>query len=311
MIAYRRTGADLIKTANEHARARQAPANTIIKELLHYEIIQALILSGASKHLVFHGGTCLRLCHRGNRYSEDLDFAGGADFTPKLLEPFQETLRQQIASAYGLEVEVTTKNGAPDSDGVAVSRWQARIAVPNPNPSVQQRQIINVEVATIPAHKPTILPVAANYETLTPAQRGLVLRAETAHEILADKMKAIVTRPFLKYRDVWDIKFLLDRGESLDPELVLKKLGDYGWTRDRYVEASGRVLEALETEQARRGYDAEMSRFVDAPVAEMFRTPGIIAASLSQVRNAVVRCVAMVQSLEETGPTPATAPSLG
>ncbi|CDG92427.1 hypothetical protein XBP1_330002 [Xenorhabdus bovienii str. puntauvense] len=30
----------------------------------------------------FQGGTSLSLCYGGNRFSEDLDFAGGKDFRP-------------------------------------------------------------------------------------------------------------------------------------------------------------------------------------------------------------------------------------
>lgn len=47
------------------------------KELLHYEIFQALDAEGLLKDLVFQGGTSLRLCRGSDRFSEDLDFAGG------------------------------------------------------------------------------------------------------------------------------------------------------------------------------------------------------------------------------------------
>lgn len=51
------------------------------KELLHYEVFQALDGEGLLKGLVFQGGTALRLCRGSDRYSEDLDFAGGIDFS--------------------------------------------------------------------------------------------------------------------------------------------------------------------------------------------------------------------------------------
>lgn len=53
--------------------------SVIERELLHYEIPQALEAKGLLEMLVFQGGTCLRLCHGADRYSEDLDFAGGPD----------------------------------------------------------------------------------------------------------------------------------------------------------------------------------------------------------------------------------------
>jgi len=51
------------------------------KEILHYDIFQALDTAGLLRGLVFQGGTSLRLCRGSQRFSEDLDFAGGKDFT--------------------------------------------------------------------------------------------------------------------------------------------------------------------------------------------------------------------------------------
>jgi predicted nucleotidyltransferase component of viral defense system len=47
----------------------------IEKELLHYEILQALSEKGYMDNLVFQGGTALHLCYGAPRLSEDLDFA--------------------------------------------------------------------------------------------------------------------------------------------------------------------------------------------------------------------------------------------
>ena len=55
----------------------------IEKELLHYDILFALNQKGFLQNLVMQGGTCLRLCYGNSRFSEDLDFAGGADFSPR------------------------------------------------------------------------------------------------------------------------------------------------------------------------------------------------------------------------------------
>ena len=52
----------------------------IEKELLHYDILFCLAQSGLLKNLIFQGGTSLRLCYNANRFSEDLDFAGGRTF---------------------------------------------------------------------------------------------------------------------------------------------------------------------------------------------------------------------------------------
>ena len=53
----------------------------IQKELLHYDILFCLDQAGLLDDLVFQGGTSLRLCYGSHRYSEDLDFVGGRDFS--------------------------------------------------------------------------------------------------------------------------------------------------------------------------------------------------------------------------------------
>lgn len=69
------------------------------KELLHYEIFQALDAEGLLKGLVFQGGTSLRLCRGSDRFSEDLDFAGGKDFSADSMQKIKECVEKRIASA--------------------------------------------------------------------------------------------------------------------------------------------------------------------------------------------------------------------
>lgn len=101
-----RTRTDLLALAGKYANERKVPANTIVKEILHYEILYALTQSGAAAQLTFQGGTALRLCYQGTRYSEDLDFAAGDAFKPDAMVPFADLLRREIGDAYGLQVDI-------------------------------------------------------------------------------------------------------------------------------------------------------------------------------------------------------------
>src|ERR1043166_7986913 len=49
----------------------------LIKETIHLHLLSALSDAGVLRHVVFQGGTALRLCYGGERYSEDLDFVCG------------------------------------------------------------------------------------------------------------------------------------------------------------------------------------------------------------------------------------------
>ena len=81
--------------------------STLEEEQALREITQEIILAGLSRtdffrHGAFQGGTCLRVFHGLNRFSEDLDFAlevdtnppGGARFETKYLDfPFPSAIR--------------------------------------------------------------------------------------------------------------------------------------------------------------------------------------------------------------------------
>src|SRR5271168_4941144 len=49
----------------------------LLKEAIHLHLLSALSEAGVLRHVVFQGGTALRLCYGGERYSEDLDFVCG------------------------------------------------------------------------------------------------------------------------------------------------------------------------------------------------------------------------------------------
>ena len=76
------------------------------KELLHHEVLATLDEIGALNALVFKGGTCLRICHEGARFSEDLDFSGGSAFDPNILDGLETALQRRIERFFGVTVKV-------------------------------------------------------------------------------------------------------------------------------------------------------------------------------------------------------------
>ncbi len=83
---------DIQKIADLEARGNETVRGTVIKELLHYDILDALARSELGRHVVFHGGTAIRLCHNGNRYSEDLDFVAPSGFDEAHVDAFKAVL---------------------------------------------------------------------------------------------------------------------------------------------------------------------------------------------------------------------------
>ncbi len=76
------------------------------KELIHYEILQALGESKWLGRLNFQGGTCLRLCYGSDRYSEDLDFNTKEDLSETDLSGFRDVISESLKSRYDVDVRV-------------------------------------------------------------------------------------------------------------------------------------------------------------------------------------------------------------
>lgn len=241
----------------------------VVKELLHYDILLALSESDIAQRVVFQGGTALRLCYGGQRYSEDLDFVCGADVSePFLLDGMNRILREHIEERYGLatEIHAPAADKSFDHEGITVKRWRYHIQVPG----FASAQKIHVEFCNVPAYDASPVLLQPRYSFLHERYGGIVLRAESEDEILADKIVALAGRSHMKARDVWDVRWLMQRGRAVNTELVARKATDYGITDlpGRLEAAAARLREPA----AGRAFVAEMQRFVaPALVTAMLR----------------------------------------
>lgn len=131
-------------------------------------ILFCLEQSGLLDDLVFQGGTSLRLCYGGNRFSEDLDFAGGNNFSSNQLTDMKQCIEDYIGTRYGLEVTVKepeTLKQQPEYSELKISKWQIAV-ITSPDRKDLPKQRIKIEVANIPAYTRNILPLRNNYDSL-------------------------------------------------------------------------------------------------------------------------------------------------
>lgn len=200
------------------------------KELLHYDILFALDKANLLDNLTFQGGTSLRLCYGAQRFSEDLDFAGGNDFEAKNLLEMKDCLEHYLTKNYGLEVFVKEPNDVlieRDRGNVNVSIWQIRI-VTHPERKDLPKQMIKLEIANIPAYTREPKQILSNYDFLPDGYIDTIIMVETLDEILADKITAFVCcQTHVRHRDIWDFHWLKQKNAKLNPDLVLQKVQDY------------------------------------------------------------------------------------
>jgi len=246
------------------------------KELLHYEIFRALDAEGLLKNLVFQGGTSLRLCRGSDRFSEDLDFAGGEDFSAHSMEKIKTCVEAHIAQRFGLNVTVSNKRGALTDERVAnvkLEKWWISIETAPDNPAMP-RQRIKLEIANIPAHTRELMPLRINYDALIGMPTVLVT-TETLSEIMADKVLAFPTSLIdkqglpvsldsskIRHRDIWDLAWMIERGVLLDSQLVVTKIKDYQVSNyDQMLELALEMIPAIVKSNK---FKDQMKRFLDS-----------------------------------------------
>lgn len=76
----------------------------ILKEYLQYKILEFVFSSSYATKLVFIGGTCLRIVHQNQRFSEDLDF-DNFGLTPDEFSDLGLFIKKQL-EIQGYEVEI-------------------------------------------------------------------------------------------------------------------------------------------------------------------------------------------------------------
>jgi len=295
------------------------------KELLHHEIFQALDAEGLLKGLVFQGGTSLRLCRGSDRFSEDIDFAGGTDFSAATMQPIKECVEQRIGERFGLDVSVHHKPGKTGGEGIRnihVDKWWISIETA-PELPMMPRQRIKLEIANVPAHTRELVPLRANYDVRS-GMPVVLVNTESLYEIMADKVLAFPTSLFdakgnpvkldsgkIRHRDIWDLAWMAGRGVKLAPELVGAKLHDYS-VKD-YPDLLGSAIKRLPEIAASREFKDQMTRFIDAStVARTLAVDGYtdylvasVGGLFSEMQEALDRPLQESTTARQPSPSPA------
>jgi hypothetical protein len=248
-------------------RAHMRPV--VEKELLHYDILFCLEQARLLDQLTFQGGTALRLCHGSARFSEDLDFAGGIDFTSQDLQQIRDCIEEYIQPRYGMEVEVKEPRDLHENlidVGLNISKWQVSITTA-PERRDLPRQRIKIEVAGIPAWTREPRALLVNYNFLPDGYADTLVMTETLDEIMADKLISLVnTERYVRNRDIWDLRWLKQQNAVVNLDLVNKKISDYRISDypDKLEVMLRRLPEIIHGETFRN----EMIRFVPEEVQE-------------------------------------------
>ncbi len=234
----------------EIVRASPTPtqARNVVREYLQARLLGALQRTGAMIPLALHGGTALRFLYASARYSEGLDFALERPSADYDLRTYLRAIRAELsAEGYALELKVSDQKVVHS----AFVRFAGLLHELDLSPHRSEAISVKIEVDT---HPPAGAVLAT---TLVRRHVTLHLQHHDRATLLAGKLHAILQRPFLKGRDLYDLLWYLGDPNWPAPNLTLlnNALQQTGWTGDSLTEHTWREavrnrLEGVSWDQA-------------------------------------------------------------
>ena len=191
----------------EFTRKKQTDIQNVVREYIQHLFLSYLYQIPDSEHLLFKGGTALRIILQSPRFSEDLDFTGFHITQKKVEELFTNTLANIEKSGIQVELE-EGKNTTGGYLGIATftaynNRVQVRIEVSLRNGKNYKGTRGVVANDYIPTYTLVHLPI---------------------QQLIKGKTDALLSRH--KPRDFYDFFFLLhgDYPEVRNQEILKKTL---------------------------------------------------------------------------------------
>ena len=183
----------------------------VVHEVLQQVVMAGLYRSGFFDKAAFYGGTCLRLFHGLERFSEDLDFSllgPDPDFD---LSAYFDTLLAELA-AYGCDAEIRKKKKTQQT-AVESAFLKSDTSVYALETELQGKITIKIEVDTDPPGKfsTEALSLVNPFTFLTPCY--------TLPNLYAGKMSALLYRQWqnrVKGRDWYDFAWYVRKGVRLN-----------------------------------------------------------------------------------------------
>lgn len=183
-----------------------------------YYFLDALMADPGIQYeeIAFHGGTSLHFCWRSPRWSEDLDFLLARDMED--LHVILEHAAQKVTEAFRAEdPQFTIELKDKKQKNARMTAYELRVS----HPDWIGKTLVNVEFWRVTAEYLKKYPVALR-SPIPPGE--MVSRisnpvpAATLETAYCDKLTAFATRPYLEWRDIYDLWWI---GTQTDARLEI------------------------------------------------------------------------------------------
>lgn len=206
----------LTQKIREYAPASAIEQENVLQEMMQHFVLSSLGRAGFFSEAAFHGGTCLRIIHKLDRFSEDLDFVlkkpTNAFQWQRYLDRVLRDCRQE-----GIQFELLDKSSTDSAVKKAFLKTD----------SIGKLLLIDLPYSRYPKHKLKIKleidinpPHGSSFETHYLAFPVMTaLTTQDMPSAFASKTHALLCRSYTKGRDWYDFLWYVNR--NIRPNLKL------------------------------------------------------------------------------------------
>ena len=203
-----------------------------LREITQDIVLAALGRTNFFEQAGFQGGTCLRIFHSLNRFSEDLDFALCKPNKTFSLSPYLESVQREL-TAYGYELEMDDRSKAGQVVQKAFHKDDSVGNLLRLNYALKAGSMrklrIKLEVDTSP-------PSGASYGMpILDFPFPSAVRVFDLPSLFAGKIHALLCRTYLKGRDWYDFIWYTARKTPINHTLLSSALNQAGPWKGQHI----------------------------------------------------------------------------
>jgi predicted nucleotidyltransferase component of viral defense system len=214
-----------------------------LKEIIQEIALLALARAHFFNKAAFQGGSCLRIVHGLNRFSEDLDFILFKPDRDFIWEPFLKALQLEF-KLYSFQFDVVDRSQADRAVKMAFlkeSSFGEVLIFTHPRGSSDKQTIkIKLEIDTNP-------PAGSEFEIhFINFPYAFSIVTQDLASLFAGKLHALLCRPFTKGRDWFDFVWYVSKKIVPNYTLLTQAIDQEGpWKKQNIIVTKSWLIEAL------------------------------------------------------------------
>jgi len=233
-----------------------------LREVMQEIVLAGLYRGGFFEKAAFYGGTCLRVFHGLQRFSEDLDFSLLRADSGFSLEPYFRTIHDEF-NAFGFDVEIVAKKKSVPG-GIESAFLKKTSSIYDVRVSATKMIKIKFEVDTFP-------PLGfKTQERLLIHPYSFYVKCFSLADLFAGKMHALLFRQWknrVKGRDWYDFEWYVKEGVELNLDHFVERalqsdnLENDSLSKADFLELVQKKIQQLDVNLARH----DVMRFMKNP----------------------------------------------